>query len=61
MRYISHGDGGGPEVLRVVEGPIPAIGPREVLIQVHFAGVNRPDLLQRSGKYPPPPDASPMK
>src|ERR1700693_2542057 len=60
MRYISHGDGGGPEVLRVVQAPIPAIGPREVLIQVHFAGVNRPDLLQRSGKYPPPPDASPI-
>jgi NADPH:quinone reductase len=60
MRYISHGDGGGPEVLSVVEGPIPAIGPREVLIQVHFAGVNRPDLLQRSGKYPPPPGASPI-
>jgi NADPH2:quinone reductase len=60
MRYISHGDGGGPEVMRIVEGPIPAIGPREVLIQVHFAGVNRPDLLQRSGNYPPPPGASPI-
>jgi NADPH:quinone reductase len=60
MRYITHGDGGGPEVLAMVDGPIPVIGPREVLIQVHFAGVNRPDLLQRAGKYPPPPGASPI-
>jgi NADPH2:quinone reductase len=60
MRYIIYGDGGGPEVLGIVEGPIPAIGPREVLIQVYFAGVNRPDLLQRAGKYPPPPGASPI-
>jgi putative PIG3 family NAD(P)H quinone oxidoreductase len=60
MRYITYGDGGGPEVLAIVDGPIPAIGPREVLIKVHFAGVNRPDLLQRAGKYPPPPGASPV-
>jgi NADPH:quinone reductase len=60
MRYITHGNGGGPEVLRVTDGPIPVIGPREVLIQVQFAGVNRPDLLQRAGKYPPPPGASPI-
>src|ERR1700729_520063 len=60
MRYLSHGDGGGPEILRIAEGPIPVIGPREVLIQVQFAGVNRPDLLQRAGKDPPPPGASPI-
>lgn len=60
MRYITYGDGGGPEVLRIAEGPVPAIGPGEVLIQVQFSGVNRPDLLQRSGKYPPPPGASPI-
>ena len=35
-------------------------GAGEVLIAVDYAGVNRPDLLQRSGKYPPPPDASPV-
>ena len=46
--------------MSIVEGPIPAIGLREVLIQVRFAGVNRPDLLQRAGKYPPPPGASPI-
>jgi NADPH:quinone reductase len=60
MRYISYGDGGGPEVLRIAEGPVPDIGPSEVLIQVDFAGVNRPDLLQRAGNYPPPPGASPI-
>ena len=60
MRYITYGDGGGPDVMGIVDGPIPAIGLREVLIQVRFAGVNRPDLLQRAGKYPPPPGASPI-
>jgi NADPH2:quinone reductase len=60
MRYISHVDGGGPEIMRVAEGPVPAIGPGEVLVQVNFAGVNRPDLLQRAGKYPPPVGASPI-
>src|SRR3984893_1594017 len=58
MHYITHGEGGGPEVMRVAEGPVPAIGPGEVLVQVDFAGVNRPDLLQRAGKYPPPQGAS---
>ena len=60
MRYIGYGDGGGPEVLHLAVGPVPEIGPREVLIEVHFAGVNRPDLLQRAGNYPPPPGASPI-
>jgi NADPH2:quinone reductase len=60
MRFISYGEGGGPEVLRVAECPVPEIGPSEVLIQVDFAGVNRPDLLQRAGNYPPPPGASPI-
>jgi NADPH:quinone reductase len=58
MRYIGYGEGGGPEVLGVSEGPVPAFGPHEVLIQVRFAGVNRPDLLQREGNYPSPPGAS---
>jgi NADPH2:quinone reductase len=60
MRYISYGNGGGPEVLHLEEGPVPEIGPNEVLIQVQFAGVNRPDILQRLGNYPPPPGASPI-
>ena len=53
---ISHS--GPPEVLRVVERPDPSPGPGEVLIRVAAAGVNRPDLMQREGRYPPPQGAS---
>lgn len=49
---------GGPEVLQVVERPDPVAGPGELLIDVAAAGVNRPDLLQRAGGYPPPAGAS---
>jgi NADPH2:quinone reductase len=49
---------GGPEVLRQVERDDPAPGPGEILIRVAAAGVNRPDVLQRRGRYPPPPGAS---
>ncbi len=49
---------GGPDVLRAVEIPVPEPGAREVLIRVAAAGVNRPDVMQREGKYPPPPGAS---
>src|SRR5687768_11065731 len=49
---------GGPEVLQAVDMPAPRPGPREVLIRVAAAGVNRPDLMQREGKYPPPLGAS---
>jgi NADPH2:quinone reductase len=49
---------GGPEVLRIVERPAPRPRDGEVLIQVEAAGVNRPDILQRLGGYPPPPGAS---
>lgn len=49
---------GGPDVLTQVRRPVPVPGPGEVLIAVSAAGVNRPDLLQRQGKYPPPPGAS---
>jgi putative PIG3 family NAD(P)H quinone oxidoreductase len=49
---------GGPEVLQPTEVPVPRPGPTEVLIRVAAAGVNRPDLMQREGKYPPPPGAS---
>ena len=49
---------GGPEVLTAVERPQPAIGPDDVLIKVAAAGVNRPDVSQRQGRYPPPPGAS---
>lgn len=49
---------GGPEVLKPVSRPLPAPKPGEVLIQVAAAGVNRPDVVQRKGLYPPPPGAS---
>jgi len=49
---------GGPDVLRLVERPDPVPGPGEVLVEVAAAGVNRPDVLQRLGSYPPPPGAS---
>jgi len=58
MKAIEISQPGGPEVLRPCERPMPVAGAGEVLIRVHAAGVNRPDVLQRSGSYPPPPDAS---
>jgi putative PIG3 family NAD(P)H quinone oxidoreductase len=48
---------GGPEVLVPVERPVPVPGPGELLIRVAAAGVNRPDVMQRQGRYPPPPGA----
>lgn len=51
---------GGPEVLRPETVPVPQPGPGQVLLKVAFAGVNRPDVIQRQGFYPPPPDASPL-
>lgn len=59
MRYVDHGAGGAPSVLSVKTGPVPKFGAHEVLIKVAFAGVNRPDVAQRAGSYPPPPGASP--
>ena len=58
MKVIEVSRPGGPEVLRTGERPTPVPGPGEVLIKVVAAGVNRPDVLQRYGKYPPPPGAS---
>jgi putative PIG3 family NAD(P)H quinone oxidoreductase len=49
---------GGPEVLRAVQRPVPRPADGEVLIRIDAAGVNRPDVLQRRGHYPPPPGAS---
>lgn len=58
MRVIGISAPGGPEVLRPATRPRPEPGPGEVVIRVAFAGVNRPDALQRAGSYAPPPDAS---
>jgi NADPH:quinone reductase len=49
---------GAPDVLRLCERPMPVAGAGEVLIRVSASGINRPDVLQRSGAYPPPPGAS---
>ena len=58
MRAVEISRPGGPEVLVEIRRPIPVPGPGEVLIRLAFAGVNRPDLLQRAGAYAPPPGAS---
>ena len=59
MRVIEIEGGSGPaEALKIAERPDPVAGPGQVLIRVRAAGVNRPDLLQRNGGYPPPPGAS---
>ncbi|WP_341669096.1 NAD(P)H-quinone oxidoreductase [Alcaligenes sp. SDU_A2] len=58
MRAVEISEFGGPEVLRVVDRPVPQAGPGEVLVKVLAAGVNRPDVLQRAGVYPPPAGAS---
>ncbi len=60
MRYVVARQPGPPEVLTVAEMPLPAPQRDEVLLRVAFAGVNRPDCVQRAGHYPPPPDASPV-
>ena len=60
MKYIDHGTGGDADCMRLAEGPAPQAGPGQILIEVVCAGINRPDVLQRSGRYPPPPDASPV-
>lgn len=58
MRAIEITQPGGPEVLRPSERPLPELKPGEILIKVHAAGVNRPDVFQRLGQYPVPPGAS---
>src|SRR5438132_4356649 len=60
MRFIEAVKPGGPEVLRISEAPTPEAKDGEVLIRVAYAGLNGADLHQRAGKYPPPPDASPI-
>ncbi|MEP7222220.1 MAG: NAD(P)H-quinone oxidoreductase [Novosphingobium sp.] len=60
MTAIGFAAPGGPDVLRSESQPVPQPAPGEVLIKVAFAGVNRPDVMQRIGAYPPPPGASPI-
>ena len=58
MTAIAISEPGGPKVLRPERRPVPQPGPGEILIKVRAAGVNRPDVFQRMGAYPPPPGAS---
>jgi len=58
MTHIAAEVFGGPEVLTITQGPTPRPKPGELLIRVAWAGVNRPDVAQRQGRYPPPKDAS---
>lgn len=58
MKAVEIREPGGPEVLRLTTRPDPTPGPDQILIRVAAAGVNRPDVLQRLGAYPPPPGAS---
>ena len=60
MRAIEITEPGGPEVLELCERPVPVAGPGQVILRVAYAGVNRPDALQRAGAYAPPPTASPL-
>ncbi len=58
MRAVEITEPGGPEVLKLCDRPVPQAQPGQVVIKVTYAGVNRPDALQRAGKYAPPPTAS---
>src|SRR5579883_2760189 len=59
MHAIAVRGGSGPaDALHLVQTPVPKVGSGEILIRVRAAGVNRPDLLQRAGHYPPPPGAA---
>ncbi len=58
MTVVGISKPGGPEVLVPETRPLPQLGPHDILIKVAAAGVNRPDVAQRSGAYPPPPGAS---
>ncbi|MCB2084589.1 MAG: alcohol dehydrogenase catalytic domain-containing protein, partial [Sphingomonadaceae bacterium] len=60
MSAIGFDQPGGPEVMRPGEADVPQPGMGEVLIRVAYAGVNRPDVIQRMGLYPAPPGASPI-
>ena len=60
MKYIAVGPARTPESMQLADGASPVPGAGEILIEVHYAGVNRPDVIQRMGHYPAPPGASPV-
>ncbi|MGH8143216.1 MAG: NAD(P)H-quinone oxidoreductase [Steroidobacteraceae bacterium] len=60
MKHITYEVEGGADSLQLIDGPRPHPAAGQILIEVHYAGVNRPDLMQRQGAYAPPPGASPI-
>lgn len=60
MMHVDLPQPGGPEAMVMARGPLPQVRAGELLLRVEAAGVNRPDVLQRQGAYPPPKDASPI-
>ncbi len=60
MRYVDLAGFGGPDVMKLSAGPVPEPRPGDLIVKVDASGVNRPDIAQRSGNYPPPRDASPI-
>jgi NADPH2:quinone reductase len=60
MRFVDLPSFGGAEVMQLAQGVLPTPGDNDVLIKVEYAGVNRPDIAQRTGRYNPPPGASPI-
>ena len=56
MKFIDFEKPGMPDVLYVSETDVPLINEKQILIKVKAAGINRPDIIQREGNYPPPPD-----
>ena len=60
MRAMAISEPGGPQVLQPVDVPVPVPGHGQILIRIAYAGINRPDALQRAGSYAPPPTASPL-
>jgi NADPH2:quinone reductase len=60
MRAVTTNGSGAAEVMQVTQQPVPTPGEHDVLVRVAYAGVNRPDVIQRQGNYAPPPSASPI-
>ncbi|MBS0321281.1 MAG: NAD(P)H-quinone oxidoreductase [Proteobacteria bacterium] len=60
MQYVAVRSPGAADQMALASGPLPTLKPGEVLVAVDYAGVNRPDIAQRAGHYPPPSDASPI-
>jgi NADPH2:quinone reductase len=60
MRFVDLPSFGAPEVMTIARGPLPVPGEGQILVRAEAVGVNRPDISQRQGSYPPPKDASPI-